>query len=66
MRGSCLEVITTNVMVDKAIDDCGSDEGHDGNIDGEKTIIMMVMMVLMALMMMMSILEHNRRLPHPT
>ena len=63
MRGSCLEVITANVMVDTAIDDCGGDEGHDGNIDGEKT---MIMMALMALMMMMSILEHNRRLPHPT
>ena len=62
MRGSCLEVITANVMVDKAIDDCGGDEGHDG----EKTLIMMAMMALMALMMMMSILEHNRRLPHPT
>ena len=53
-------------MVDTAIDDCGGDGGHDGNIDREKTMIMMVMMVLMALMMMMSILEHNRRLPHPT
>ena len=55
-------MITANVMVDKAIDDCGGDEGHDG----EKTLIMMAMMALMALMMMMSILEHNRRLPHPT